>query len=196
MGPRLKMAAKKRVRALLEQNWFGSGVIVDSEGYIVTALHVVEGERRILVDLNCPILPKAPISRAQDQKRRSSMEATFVGGFKDADLAVLKIDARDLPTLSFSDSDSLKQGQLVAAFGSPGGLRNSLSLGVVSSIAQQIGPDDSVAYIETDAAVAPGSSGGPLIDVQGGIVGINVSSVTDEGRQVGLGFPQRPEFFL
>jgi len=76
---------------------------------------------------------------------------------------------------------------LVAALGSPEGLRNSLSLGVVSSVAQQIGPDDSLAYIETDAALAPGSSGGPLIDVQGGIVGINVSSVMDGGRQVGLG---------
>jgi len=186
-GPSAQYGNEERSQSLTKQNWFGSGVIVDSEGYIVTALHVVEGERRILVDLNIPILPKAPVSRGQDQKRRSSMEATFVGSFKDADLAVLKIDARDLPTLSFSDSDSLKQGQLVAALGSPEGLRNTLSLGVVSSVAQQIGPDDSLAYIETDAAVAPGSSGGPLIDVQGGIVGINVSSVTDEGRQVGLG---------
>jgi serine protease Do len=186
-GPSAQYGSEEKSQSLTKQNWFGSGVIVDSEGYIVTALHVVEGERRILVDLNSPILLKAPVSRGQDQKRRSSMEATFVGSFKDADLAVLKIDARDLPTLSFSDSDSLKQGQLVAALGSPEGLRNSLSLGVVSSIAQQVGPDDSVAYIETDAAVAPGSSGGPLIDVQGGIVGINVSSVTDEGRQVGLG---------
>jgi serine protease Do len=186
-GSSAQYGSEEKSQSLAKQNWFGSGVIVDSEGYIVTALHVVEGERRIRVDLNSPIIPKTSVSRVQDQKRRSSIEATIVGSFKDADLAVLKIDARDLPTLSFSDSDSLKQGQLVAALGSPEGLRNSLSLGVVSSIAQQIGPDDSVAYIETDAAVAPGSSGGPLIDVQGGIVGINVSSVTDEGRQVGLG---------
>ena len=186
-GSSAQYGSEEKSQSLTKQNWFGSGVIVDSEGYIVTALHVVEGERRIRVDLNSPIIPKTSVSRIQDQKRRSSIEATIVGSFKDADLAVLKIDARDLPTLSFSDSDSLKQGQLVAALGSPEGLRNSLSLGVVSSIAQQIGPDDSVAYIETDAAVAPGSSGGPLIDVQGGIVGINVSSVTDEGRQVGLG---------
>jgi serine protease Do len=179
--------SEEKSQSLAKQNWFGSGVIVDSEGYIVTALHVVEGERRIRVDLNRTIISKTSDSRVQGQKRSSSIEATLVGSFKDADLAVLKIDARDLPTLSFSDSDSLKQGQLVAALGSPEGLRNSLSLGVVSSIAQQIGPDDSVAYIETDAALAPGSSGGPLIDVQGGIVGINVSSVTDEGRQVGLG---------
>src|ERR1700751_3266830 len=186
-GSSAQYGSEEKSQSFTKQNWFGSGVIVDSEGYIVTALHVVEGERRIRVDLNSPIVPKTSVSRVQDQKRRSSIEATIVGSFKDADLAVLKIDARDLPTLSFSDSDSLKQGQLVAAFGSPGGLRNTLSLGVVSSVAQQIGPDDSLAYIETDAAVAPGSSGGPLIDGQGGIVGINVSSVTDEGKQVGLG---------
>jgi serine protease Do len=186
-GSSAQYGSEEKSQSLAKQNWFGSGVIVDSEGYIVTALHVVEGERRIRVDLNSTIISTTSDSRVQGQKRRSSIEATLVGSFKDADLAVLKIDARDLPTLSFADSDSLKQGQLVAALGSPEGLRNSLSLGVVSSIAQQIGPDDSVAYIETDAALAPGSSGGPLIDVQGGIVGINVSSVTDEGRQVGLG---------
>src|ERR1700752_4892900 len=71
--------SNEKSQSLTKQNWFGSGVIVDSEGYIVTALHVVEGERRILVDLNSPVLPKAPVSRGQDQKRRSSMEATFVG---------------------------------------------------------------------------------------------------------------------
>jgi serine protease Do len=115
-GSSAQYGSQEKSQSLTKQNWFGSGVIVDSEGYIVTALHVVEGERRILVDLNSPILP---VSRGQDQKHTSSMEATFVGSFKDADLAVLKIDARDLPTLSFSDSDSLKQGQLVAAFGEP-----------------------------------------------------------------------------
>jgi serine protease Do len=186
-GPSAQAGSDGKSQSFTKQKWFGSGVIVDSEGYIITALHVVEGERRILVDLNSPALPKAPANQGQDQKRRSSMEATFVGSFKDADLAVLKIDAQDLPALSFSDSDRLKQGQLVAALGSPEGLRNTLSLGVVSSVAQQIGPDDSLAYIETDAALAPGSSGGPLIDVQGGIVGVIVSNVTDEGRQVGLG---------
>src|SRR6201981_275720 len=115
-GSSAQYGSEEKSQSLAKQNWFGSGVIVDSEGYIVTALHVVEGERRILVDFNSPFIPKTSVSRVQDQKRRSSIEATIVGSFKDADLAVLKIDARDLPTLSFADSDSLKQGHLVAAF--------------------------------------------------------------------------------
>jgi len=180
--------SEEKSQKLTKQSSFGSGVIVDSEGYIVTALHLVEGERRIRVELNSPAISNAPADQSLDHKRRSSMEAAIVGSFKEADLAVLKIDARDLPTLSFSDSDSLKQGQLVAALGNPEGLRNTLSLGVVSSVAQQIGPNDSMAYIQTDAALAPGSSGGPLIDVQGGMVGINLFNVTDGGREVGLGF--------
>src|SRR6266576_4667111 len=187
-GSSAQYGSEEKSQSLAKQNWFGSGVIVDSEGYIVTALHVVEGERRIRVDLNGTVISKTSDSRVQDQKRRSSIEATLVGSFKDADLAVLKIDARDLPTLSFSDSDSLKQGQLVAALGSPEGLRNSLSLGVVSSVAQQIEPDDSLLYVQTDVALAPGSSGGPLVDIQGGMVGINVFSLTERGREEGLGF--------
>jgi serine protease Do len=179
-------AAKSQT--LTKQHGSGSGVIVDPEGYIVTALHLVEGERRIHVELDSHVFPKAPTGQTEGYKSRSSFEAKFVGSFKDADLAVLKIEGRNLPTLSFSDPDNLKQGQLVAALGSPEGLRNSLSLGVVSSVAQQIEPDDSIAYIQTDAALASGSSGGPLVDVQGGIVGINVFSITDRGKDEGLGF--------
>lgn len=173
---------------LTKQRGAGSGVIVAPEGYIVTALHLVEGERRIRVELDKRISPKALDSQTESQRPRSTYEARLVGSFKDADLAVLKIEARGLPTLPFAESESLKQGQLVAASGNPEGLRNSLSLGVISSVAQQIEPDDSMAYLQTDAALAPGSSGGPLIDVQGEIVGINVFSLTDNGREEGLGF--------
>jgi serine protease Do len=100
----------------------------------------------------------------------------------------LKIDVRNLPALPFSEADSVEQGQLVAALGNPEGLRNSLSLGIVSSAAQQIQPDDPIAYVQTDAALAPGASGGPLVDVQGAIVGMNVFNITDEGKDEGLGF--------
>jgi len=179
---------EEKSQVFTKQRGAGSGVIVDPEGYIVTALHLVEGERRIRVELNHRVVRTAPGVQPEDYNPRSSYDAAFVGGFKEADIAVLKIEARDLPTLSFAESDNLKQGQLVAAMGSPEGLRNSLSLGVLSSVAQQIEPDDPMSYIQTDAALAPGSSGGPLVDVQGGIVGINVFSLTDKGREEGLGF--------
>jgi serine protease Do len=177
-----------KVQPLTKQRGSGSGVIVDPEGYIVTAFHVVEAARRIRVELYSRVQPETPTGRIDDHKPKSSFEARIVGTFKDADLAVLKIDTRDLPTLPFSESDNLKQGQLVVALGSPEGLRNSLSLGVVSSVARQIESDDSMEYIQTDAAIAPGSSGGPLVDVQGGMVGINVFSITERGKHEGLGF--------
>jgi len=177
-----------KVQRLTKERTTGSGVIVDSEGYIVTAFHVIKGARRIRVDLDSRVHPWTPPYRTDAHTTRSSFDATIVGTFEEADLAVLKIEAQGLPAISFSDSDNLKQGQLVAALGSPEGLRNSFSLGVVSSVHQQIEPDDSMAYIQTDAAIAPGSSGGPLIDIQGGMVGINAFTITERGREYGLGF--------
>jgi len=177
-----------KVQTLTKERSSGSGVIVDPQGYIVTAFHLVKGARRIRVELDSRVHPKTPPDRVDDHKRKSSFEARIVGTLEDADLAVLKIDAVDLPTISFSDSDNLKQGQLVAALGSPEGLRDSFSLGVVSSAHQQVESDDSMAYIQTDAAIAHGSSGGPLVDIQGGMVGINVFSITEQGKEQGLGF--------
>jgi serine protease Do len=177
-----------KVQRLTKEHSSGSGVIVDPEGYIVTALHVVKGARRIRVELDRRVHPKTPHNRIYDHTPKSSFEARIIGTFEDADLAVLKIEALDLPTISFSDSDNLKQGQLVAALGNPEGLRNSLSLGVVSSVHQQIESDDSIAYIQTDAAIAHGSSGGPLVDIHGGMIGINVFTLTERGREQGLGF--------
>jgi serine protease Do len=177
-----------KVQALTKQHGSGSGVIVDSEGYIITALHVVEGARRIRVELNSGAHTETETVQIDDRSPSSSFEAKMVGSFKDADVAVLKINAHDLPTVSFSESGELRQGQLVAALGSPEDLRNSLALGVVSSVARQIEPDDTMVYIQTDVALAPGSSGGPLVDVQGKVVGLNVFSITERGREEGLGF--------
>jgi serine protease Do len=187
-GPLADEDDEAKVQPLTRQRGSGSGVIVDPGGYIVTAFHVVEGARRIRVELDGRVHSETPAGRTDDNKRKSSFEARIVGTFKDADVAVLKIDTQDLPTVSFSEPDNLRQGQLVAALGSPAGLRSSLSLGVVSSVAQQIEPDDSMVYIQTDAALAPGSSGGPLVDVQGEMVGMNVAIATERGREVGLGF--------
>jgi serine protease Do len=177
-----------RVQTLSKERVSGSGAIVDPRGYIVTARHVVEGARRIRVELNPRSHPQPAGADGEEARPKCSYEARVIGSFKHADLAILKIDAQDLPTLSFSDSDNLQQGQLVVALGSPEGLRNSLSLGVVSSPAQQIESDDFMVYIQTDTAMAPGSSGGPLVDVDGNMVGVNVFSITERGRDVGLGF--------
>lgn len=176
----------EKIQMLTKQRSAGSGVIVDPDGYILTALHLVDGERRIRVELDRRI-DATTQGQVKVHRSRPTFDAEIVGSFKDADLAVLKIDAGNLPALAFSEADSVEQGQLVAALGNPEGLRNSLSLGIVSSAAQQIHPDDAIAYVQTDAVLAPGSSGGPLVDVRGAIVGINVLSITDQGRDEGLG---------
>jgi len=176
----------EKIQMLTKQRSAGSGVIVDTDGYIVTALHLVDGERRIRVELDRRI-NATTTGQGKVRRSRATFDAEIVGSFKDADLAVLKIDAGNLPTLAFSKADSVEQGQLVAALGNPEGLRNSLSLGIVSSASQQLHPDDPIAYVQTDAVLAPGSSGGPLVDVEGAIVGINVLSITDQGRDEGLG---------
>ena len=99
------------------------------------------------------------------------------------DLAVLKIDVKDLPALQFADSSDLKQGQIVFAFGSPLGLENSVTMGVISATARQIDPDNPAIYIQTDAPINPGNSGGPLVDVDGNVVGINTFIMSRVGRK-------------
>ena len=174
-------------QTLAKRRGSGSGVIVDPDGYIITAFHVVKGARRIRVELESRVGADTSNGLRFIGKPRSSFEASIVGVFREADVAVLKINAQDLPTIAFSESN-LKQGQLVAALGSPEGLRNSLSLGVVSSVSRQIEPDDPFVYIQTDVALASGSSGGPLVDIHGGMVGVNVFSITERGAEEGLGF--------
>jgi serine protease Do len=174
-----------KVQILAKQHASGSGIIVDSDGYVITALHVIEGARRINVELDSHA---QPLRHVNDSKHHLSFEAKIVGTFKDADVAVLKIEAKGLPTVSFPNADNLKQGELVAALGSPEGLRNSLSLGVVSAVARQIETDDSMLYVQTDAALASGCSGGPLVNIRGEMVGMDVFSITDRGRSERLGF--------
>jgi len=111
----------------------------------------------------------------------------IIGIDEETDLAVIRIDEHNLPALSFGDSDELKAGQLVLAFGSPLGLRNSVSLGVVSGVARQIDPDSPMIYIQTDASINPGSSGGPLVDLRGRVVGINTLIESRSGGNEGVG---------
>jgi serine protease Do len=101
---------------------------------------------------------------------------------------VVKIDKTGLPFLAFGDSNRLHQGELVMAFGSPLGLESSVSMGVVSSVARALHPDDLMVYIQTDAPINPGNSGGPLVDSQGRVIGINTFILTQSGGSEGLGF--------
>jgi serine protease Do len=116
------------------------------------------------------------------------LEARIVGVDRETDLAVLKVERIDLNPLPLGDSDTLHQGQLVMAFGNPLGLENSVSMGVVSSVARQIKPDDTMIYIQTDAPINPGNSGGPLVDADGRVMGINTFILSQSGGSEGLGF--------
>jgi serine protease Do len=161
----------------------GSGVIVDAEGYIVTNAHVVNGAQRVRVEI-----PLAADGQSILAPKSRTMTAQIVGIDLETDIAVIKVDERNLPGLSFGDSDGLRPGQLVLAVGSPLGFRNTVSLGVVSAVARQLEPDSPMIYVQTDASINPGSSGGPLVDLRGRIVGINTLLFTQSGAYEGLGF--------
>ena len=111
------------------------------------------------------------------------MGAQIVAIDHETDIAVVKVDARGLPALPFGDSDALRPGQLVLAFGSPLGLDSSVSMGVVSAVARQLTPEDPMIYIQTDATINPGNSGGALVDTEGRLVGVNTLDLLSVGRQ-------------
>jgi serine protease Do len=160
-------------------------VVVSADGYIVTNAHVVANAR----DVQVRLADETPAGTDAAMKPSGkSLEARVVGLDRDTDLAVLKVDRTDLVPLPLGDSDLLRQGQLVMAFGNPLGLDNSVSLGVVSSVARQIKPDDSMIYIQTDAPINPGNSGGPLVDADGRVMGLNTFILSQSGGSEGLGF--------
>ncbi len=165
----------------------GSGVIVDPDGYIVTNTHVVENATRIEVELP-PDPASAARARSILKRRGRTVGAQVVAIDHETDIAVVKVEAHGLPALPFGDSDSLRSGQLVLAFGSPLGLESSVSMGVVSAVARQLTPDDPMIYIQTDATINPGNSGGALVDTSGRLVGINTLIYSQSGGSEGIGF--------
>ncbi len=164
---------------LAKQTSTGSGVILTADGYIVTNNHVVENARKIEVKL-----PTRGGARTQGM----TLPAKVVGVDRETDLAVLKVEGRNLATLPLGDSNRLQQGELVMAFGNPFGLEGSASTGVVSSTSRRLKEDDPLAYIQTDAPINPGNSGGPLVDTEGKVVGINTMIYTRSGGSEGIGF--------
>ena len=163
-----------------DQHGIGSGFIVRSDGYIVTNNHVVENARQLQVIL-------------RDQAKK--YDARVVGTSPEDDVAVLKIDAQDLPTLNWADSGSLKVGQLAIAIGSPLGQQNSVTKGVISALHRSISvPDSSTGQVEnilnaiqTDAQINPGNSGGPLLNSAGQVMGVNFA-IEQAQAGPGLGF--------
>jgi serine protease Do len=169
------------------QRSIGSGAIVDPDGYIMTNAHVVAGARRIQVVLHRGTAATGAL-RSLGAENSETVEARIVGTARDIDLALLKIEAAGLRALPLANYDAIRQGEIVFAFGSPEGLRNSVTMGVVSSVARQPDPDSAKVYIQTDAPINPGNSGGPLVNVDGELVGLNTFILTDSGGSQGLGF--------
>jgi serine protease Do len=155
----------------------GSGVIVSADGDIMTNAHVIGAARTIRVKVN-----------GMSQGQSSVFEAKLIGMDRLLDLALLKIEATGLKDLSFGSSIDLKQGELVLAFGSPLGMDNSVSMGIVSAPVRQLSEDDPRIFIQTDAPINPGNSGGPLVDAAGRLVGLNTFIFSQSGGSEGLGF--------
>jgi serine protease Do len=160
----------------------GSGMVIEAPGYVLTNAHVVAGAERIQV------VVEGDGAQTLGHQTMRVIDAELVGVSDELDLALLKIDADDIPVLRLADYEKVRQGELVFAFGSPDGLRNSVSMGMVSSVARQVAVDSPLVYVQTDASINPGNSGGPLVDSAGDVVGINTFIQSLSGGSEGLGF--------
>ena len=151
----------------------GSGVVLDPNGYIVTNNHVVEGATQITVTLS----------------DRREFSAKVVGTDPKTDLAVIKIEAKDLPSLKWAEYEKLEVGDLVLAVGSPFGLSSTVTLGIISALGRgNVGIADYEDFIQTDAAINPGNSGGALVNMNGELIGINTAIFSRTGGSEGIGF--------
>ena len=151
----------------------GSGVIISADGYIVTNNHVVDGADEITVTLN------------ENSKEYS---ARIIGADKTTDLALIKIDAKQLPAIVIANSDNVKVGEWVLAVGNPLGLNNTVTAGIVSAKARQMGGEGVTSMIQTDAAINQGNSGGALVNTRGELIGINAMLASTTGSNIGYGF--------
>ncbi len=150
----------------------GSGVIISSDGYIVTNSHVVDGADELIVTLN----------------DNTEYSARIIGSDKTTDLALIKVDAQKLPAITIANSDSLRVGEWVLAVGNPLGLNNTVTAGIVSAKARSLGANGVESFIQTDAAINSGNSGGALVNTRGELVGINAMLYSQTGSYSGYGF--------
>ena len=151
----------------------GSGVIISADGYIVTNNHVVDGADELTVSLN------------EGSKEYS---ARVIGADKTTDLALIKIDAKNLPAITIANSDNVKVGEWVLAVGNPLGLNNTVTAGIISAKARTLGANGVESFIQTDAAINQGNSGGALVNTRGELVGINAMLASPTGSNIGYGF--------
>ena len=168
------------------QRSVGSGFVIDPDGFIMTNAHVVNNAQRIEV-LVPPADADGRLATALSS-RATVLSARLVGSSAELDLALLKVDGVKLPALTLATYSNLRQGETVFAFGSPGGLRHTLTHGLVSAVARQIDVDSPLIYVQTDAPINPGNSGGPLVNIRGEVVGVNTFIVSQSGGSEGLGF--------
>jgi serine protease Do len=176
---------RKQTALIVRHHAVGAGVILDPDGYIMTNAHVVQGAQRIRVVLS---VSPPPFDDVPSSGKVQVLDAKVVGLQKETDLALLKVDARNLPTLQFRLDYPAQPGELVFAVGSPEGLQNSVTMGVISSAWRQLDPDNPMFYLQTDAPINPGNSGGPLVDVTGAVIGLNTLILSNGGGSEGLGF--------
>jgi serine protease Do len=155
-----------------QSNSLGSGFIFSADGYVLTNAHVVEAADEITVKLN--------------DKRE--FKAKIIGSDRRTDIALLKIEATGLPAVKFGDPNKLKVGEWVIAIGSPFGFENSVTAGIVSAKGRSLPQENFVPFIQTDAAVNPGNSGGPLFNMRGEVIGINSQIYSRTGGFMGLSF--------
>jgi serine protease Do len=155
-----------------EQTGVGSGFVIEPDGYILTNAHVVDGAREINVKFS-------------DKRERS---ARVIGVDSLSDIALIKVDAKDLPTVKIGQADTLHVGQWVLAIGSPFGFEQSASQGIVSALGRSLPGDAYVPFVQTDVPINPGNSGGPLIDLAGRVVGVNAQIYSSSGGYQGVAF--------
>jgi len=168
------------------QRAIGSGFVIDSSGYIVTNAHVVKGAQRVQVVLSSS--NSDDFADAVLSAKTSLVPARIIGVTNEIDLALLKVDVAGLRALKLASYRNLRQGESVFAFGSPEGLRNTVTHGIISAVARQTDPDSTMVYIQTDAPINPGNSGGPLVNVDGEVVGVDTFILSQSGGNEGLGF--------
>jgi len=156
-----------------DRQGLGSGVIISKDGYILTNNHVVDGADEVEVRLST---------------ETKDYTAKVVGTDPKSDVAVLKIDARDLPAITFGDSDKIEVGDLVLAVGNPFGIGQTVTMGMVSALGRANMGLDYEDFIQTDAAINPGNSGGALVDAHGRLIGINTAIISRSGGNQGIGF--------
>jgi serine protease Do len=168
---------------IAKERGVGSGIVVDPSGYILTNAHVVEHATSVSV-----LVFQHRNEQANSSEDVQRFAARIVGHDAMTDIALLKVEAVNLPALELADSDHVHVGQIALAFGSPLGLENTVTLGVISSTQRQLDSTSPLVYLQTDAAINPGNSGGPLIDIGGEVIGMNTMIVSQSGGSEGVGF--------